>query len=124
MKTILAALLFTVTTLAASAADALTATWEINQDIEGNVSKTPLVLKQEGDQLSGSIKLSDDKTAIVTGKIVDGKITFEYPAEWDGNALVMAYTGATNAKGEMTGTVEVRPLGVEGMFTAKRVVKQ
>ena len=115
-------LLFALTaTLVAFAAETvLTGSWTVDNDIAGNTSTAPVVFKQEGNKLTGVIKMPEGKELAISGEIKDQKVSWKYDTEWEGNPLTMAYTGTIDASGAMSGTVEVQPMGVEGTFTAKK----
>jgi hypothetical protein len=124
MKNTIIALLCLTAALSAFANETLSGNWELNQDIEGNTATVAFELNQEGDRLSGAILLSDTKRAPISGKVSGSKITFQYPTEWEGQALTMVYSGNLGADGGLSGSVEVKPLGVTGDFRAKRVEKK
>jgi len=124
MKKTILTFLCLAATLAAFATEAITGRWQLEQDIQGNTATVSFELNQDGDRLWGSIRLADDKHAPISGKIAGDKITFQYPTEWEGEALTMVYTATRNANGGLSGSVEVQPMGVMGDFQAKRVEKK
>lgn len=102
---------------AAPAADTMPGRWQITGDVVGNAVKVICVIKQDGAALTGNC--SDENTAPmpITGEAKDGKITFQYVMDYQGQPLTIIYSGTLSAT-EMKGTIDVRPVDAAGTFTA------
>ncbi|MGO8757574.1 MAG: hypothetical protein ACLQG3_05565 [Terracidiphilus sp.] len=102
--------------LFAADSDTLTGTWKVHNSIAGNESDQNCAFTQKGEDLTGTCK-SDASTVDVIGKVKGEDVTWQYKAEWDGNNLILVYTGKLKDS-KIEGTVEVQPMGVTGDFTA------
>jgi len=72
----------------------LTGTWKssfTNQNDQ--VRETVFKLKAEGDKLTGTISGRNNDTAIEEGKIKGEEISFQVTREFNGNKMVIKYTG-------------------------------
>jgi hypothetical protein len=72
----------------------LTGNWKssfTNQD--GQVRETTFKLKQEGDKLTGTVSGRNNDTAIEEAKIKGDEISFQVTREFQGNKMVIKYTG-------------------------------
>src|SRR6478736_1547846 len=72
----------------------LTGNWKssfTNQD--GTVRETTFKLKAEGEKLTGSISGRNNDTAIDEGTIKGDEISFKVTREFNGNKMVIKYTG-------------------------------
>ena len=72
----------------------LNGTWKssfTNQN--GQVRETVFKLKAEGDKLTGSISGRNNDTAIEEGKIKGEEVSFQVTREFNGNKVVIKYTG-------------------------------
>ena len=107
--------------MAVSDAAPLTGNWIIEYDIGGNAKAMPASLKQERGKVAGTIKGPEGKDLPIAGKEEDAKVTLQFEYEYEGNSLTMVYIGTLNAAGtSISGYCEVRPMGVEGTFTARK----
>ena len=71
-----------------------TGTWKssyTNQD--GQVRESTVKLKVEGDKLTGTVSGRNGETAIEQGKITGDEISFQVTREFNGNKVVMKYSG-------------------------------
>ena len=69
-------------------------------------------------KITGSCK-SQDKDLSVTGSVDGSKATWQYQMDYNGSPLTLIYT-ATLVTRKIAGTVEVKPFGVTGDFTATK----
>ncbi len=72
----------------------LTGNWKssfTNQD--GQVRETTVKLKAEGEKLTGTISGRNNDTAIDEGAIKGDEISFKVTREFNGNKMVIKYTG-------------------------------
>jgi hypothetical protein len=101
---------------AAPATDSL-ARWQITGDVVGNPVKAICVIKQEGTALTGNCSDGTNPPLPLTGEAKDGKISFQYVVDYQGQPLTIVYSGTLTAT-EIKGTIEVKPMGATGTFTA------
>lgn len=122
MKNIVVTLFSLICVSAALAADVnLTGVWKVDSETVGNVSSVLIPFKQEGTKLTGTMKSPEDKEVTITGKVEGKKVTWSYPAEWQGNPLTIVHVGTLDDAGTtINGTSEVQPMGVEGSFVATK----
>jgi hypothetical protein len=77
----------------ARAADA-TGTWKWSVERNGNVFESTLKLKQDGNKLTGTITgRQGNETAIDEGKVEGDTVSFKVTREFNGNKVVMSYSG-------------------------------
>jgi hypothetical protein len=102
------AVLVVASTIAATAlaADA-TGTWTWTaKSKKGKETQNTLVLKADGDKLTGELTRGNRSTEISKGTIKDDKVTFEVTVERNGNAQTTKYEGKVEGdtiKGTQTG---------------------
>lgn len=71
-----------------------TGTWKssfTNQD--GQVRESTFKFKAEGEKLTGTISGRNNDTAIDEGKIKGDEVSFKVTREFNGNKMVISYTG-------------------------------
>ncbi|QHN03057.1 hypothetical protein FTO74_06490 [Granulicella sp. WH15] len=118
MKRILPLLIFSTTTLLAQ--PAVPGTWTISGDVQGYPINETCTFTQIGDKVTGSCVDSDSKKRDTTVTIDGQKIIFVHDGEYESKPLTLTYTGTWNDKGELSGDIDVKPLGYSGTFTAKQ----
>lgn len=72
----------------------LNGTWKssfTNQD--GQVRESTFTLKAEGEKVTGTISGRNNDTAIEEGKIKGDEVSFQVTREFNGNKMVIKYTG-------------------------------
>jgi hypothetical protein len=72
----------------------LTGTWKssyTNQD--GQVRESTIKLKVEGDKLTGTVSGRNNDATIEQGKITGDEISFQVTREFNGNKVVIKYSG-------------------------------
>jgi len=116
MKRLLATsvLLFASTALGAQN---LTGPWTIHQNIAGNESDLGCKLVVTGDRITGTCK-AQDKDRPVTGAVAGTKFTWQYGAEYNSIPFTSVYTGTLGETGKITGTLNLQPFNMDGLFTA------
>ena len=119
MKRILPLLILSTTTLLL-AAPTVPGSWTITGDVQGYPINEACTFTQAKDAITGSCKTSEGKTYDTTVKIDGDKVIFVHASEYEGQALTLTYTGTYNNKGELSGSIDVAPLGYDGVFTAKK----
>jgi hypothetical protein len=105
----------------APAADSLSGAWQIRGDIVGNPLNQVCTFKQSGTDLAGSCTSDGGPAVEIKGEVKEGKVTFGYASDYEGQAISITYSGALVSATELKGTIEVQPFGVGGEFTAAPV---
>ena len=120
-KTLFAGLLFSLTLIfsaSASAQKSVAGEWDATFNTPGGPQMLKLVLKVDGEKLSGTAKRSRGDVAL-TGTIKGDDITFSYTVEYNGNAITVTFTG--KVKGDtMGGAVSFNDTAGDD-WSAKRV---
>jgi len=113
LKTICILLVSALIAGAALAAD-ISGTWHVNVETDAGSGTPTFVLKQTGDQLSGTYSgaLGEAK---VTGSIKGDKVEFGFAVD----AGKVTYSGTLESDSKMKGTVKLGDLG-SGTFTATK----
>jgi hypothetical protein len=99
------------------AADTVSGTWQIHQNISGNESDLTCTFTPTGNDLAGTC-VAADRTMKFTGNVSEKKVTFTVQTEYNGAPLTMKYSGTLTEATKMTGTVIVEPYNAQGEFTA------
>jgi hypothetical protein len=105
---------------AAPAADSIPGTWKINGDVAGNPVIVTCVISQAGTTLTGNCADPTGAPLPLTGEAKDGKYTFQYEIDYQGQALQIVYSATFATPKDLKGTIEVKPMGASGTFTATR----
>jgi hypothetical protein len=72
----------------------VTGTWKSSYTNQNSqVRESTFKLKVEGDKLTGTVSGRNNDTAIQEGKIKGDEISFQVTREFNGNKVVMKYTG-------------------------------
>jgi len=88
---------------AASAQKSVAGEWDAQFNTPGGPQPLKLILKVDGEKLTGTAKRSRGDVAL-TGTVKGDEITFAYTIEYNGNAVTLTFTG--KIKGDaMGGTV-------------------
>ena len=98
--------------------DSIAGTWKIAGDVVGNPVNTTCVIKQAGSTLTGNCANDAKGPYALTGDVKDGKVTFQYDIDYEGQPLTIIYSATVTAARELKGTIDVKPMGATGTFTA------
>ena len=98
--------------------DSIAGTWKITGDVAGNPVNTICVMKQAGSTLTGNCSSDARGPSALTGDVKDGKVTFQYDIDYEGQPLTIIYSATATAAKELKGTIDVKPMGATGTFTA------
>jgi len=72
----------------------LTGNWKsTSTNQNGQVRETVFKLKAEGEKLTGTVSGRNNDTAIEAGKIKGDEVSFQVTREFNGNKMVIKYTG-------------------------------
>lgn len=118
MKRILPLLFLSSTALFAQ--PTVPGTWTISGDVQGYPINETCTFTQTADKITGSCKDSKGKIYDTTITVDGPKVIFVHAGEYEGKPLTLTYTGTYNAKGDLSGDIEVKPLGYDGTFTASK----
>jgi hypothetical protein len=118
MKRLLPLLILSTTALFAQ--PTVPGSWTITGDVQGYPITETCTFTQAADKISGSCTNSEGKTYGTTVAIDGSKVIFIHGGEYEGQALTLTYTGTYNDKGDLSGAIDVKPLGYDGTFTAKK----
>lgn len=114
---VLAAGLTVMPTLAAD----LTGTWNIDLDIAGMQFKPVVVLKHDGKDLTGTVKMGEE-TKPLKGTVDGEAVKFEYDTVYNGDTYHLVYTGKLDGDAAIKG--EVDATAAQGVFVAKKAPKE
>jgi hypothetical protein len=103
----------------AAAAQSVTGDWDASMNTPGGVRTFRLVLKQDGEKLSGTVKRESGDVPL-EGTVVGGNVKFAYSINYGGNPITLTMT-AVVAGDEMKGQVDIASQ-MQDVFSAKRVV--
>jgi len=80
------------------AGGSVTGTWKSTFTTnDGRTIETTYKLKQEGEKLTGTVQRGEGpERKIEQGKVKDGKVSFQYSVERDGNTFTVKYEGELN----------------------------
>jgi hypothetical protein len=120
MKRVLPLLILSTTALFAQST--VPGSWTITGDVQGYAINETCTFTQASDKITGSC-VSEGKTYDTVVTIDGPKVVFVHGGEYEGKALTLTYTGTYNDKGDLGGAIDVKPLGYDGTFTAKKTEK-
>lgn len=98
--------------------DSVAGAWQITGEVSGTPVRTICTIKQAGTELSGSCTSETNTPMPITGAVKEGKVTFQYVVDYQGQALTIAYSGTLISPAQIKGSIEVKPLAVPGTFSA------
>ncbi|WP_263410753.1 hypothetical protein [Terriglobus tenax] len=115
-----AALVLAVAGTSFAATTPVTGNWNIYGDVSGYpVNETCTFSIDQDNQITGKCAMAE-KSYDVKGTLADKKLTFTHAGEYQGQPLVLTWTGTLAEDGSLAGTIDVQPLGYDGTFTAKK----
>jgi hypothetical protein len=119
MKILLPFLLLFATTLTSD--DIATGEWTITGEVEGVSVNEVCALAQTDAKVTGSCAGMGKKWD-TTGAVEGKKVTFSHAGEYNGDPLTLTYTGILGDDGTLKGSIDVDPMNVSGVFSAKKSV--
>lgn len=93
-------------------------TWMLEVNTPAGTGTPTLVLKQQGEKLTGSYTSNQFGEAAVTGSLKGNAISFAFDLNIEGNAVTVVYTG-TVEKDTMSGSLKFGEYA-DGTFTGKK----
>jgi hypothetical protein len=107
------------TTSAPAATASLTGTWSVALQLD-SISATPtMVLKQEGEKLTGEYVSQQYGKFPLTGTVKGPDVTINFAMNVEGTALNVTYAGKIDKDGKIAGTANLGDM-MSGTFTATR----
>ena len=107
------------TTTAATSTPSLTGTWSVSLELP-NINATPtMVLKQDGEKLTGDYISQQYGKFPVTGTVKGSDVTITFAMNVEGTALNVVYAGKIDKDGKIAGTVNLGDM-MNGTFAATR----
>ena len=103
--------------VAAFAAD-VTGTWNFNVETDAGSGNPTFVLKQSGEQLTGTYSGALVE-AQVKGSVKGDKVEITFEVSPSGDAVKVVYSGTLDGDKKMKGTVKLGDLG-SGTFTGQK----
>ena len=85
--------------------EGISGTWKWSASFGSRSIETTARFKQEGEKVTGVIIGRRGETKIENGKFKDGKLSFTYTREWQGNPSTSKYTGQLDEE-KIVGSVE------------------
>ncbi len=120
MTRMLAAILLSSTALAIQPpAQVLAGDWTITGEVEGVPISEACTFSQADAAITGSCK-AQGKTWDTAGTADGKKVSFHHGAEYEGQALVLTFSGVLGDDGAVKGSLDVDPMNVSGYFTATK----
>lgn len=104
--------------------DDVSGVWKVDGAVADTPVNTTCTLKQTDAAISGSCKLSSEKTADQTldtkGEVKDKQVTWTYQIEYEGTLYTLTYTGTLDSATSIKGSIAVDPSDSKGDFTAQK----
>lgn len=118
MKKLLLSLVFSLVAVTTAAAQSVTGVWDASMNTPGGARTFQLVLKQDGEKLTGTVKRESGDVPL-QGTVVGDAVKFAYSIAYGGNPITLTVT--MKVAGEaMDGQVDIAGQAQEA-FSAKRV---
>jgi hypothetical protein len=119
MKRLLLSIALSLIAVVTAGAQSVTGEWDASMNTPGGVREFRIVLKQDGEKLTGTVKRPTGDVPL-EGSVVGTTVKFAYSIAYGGNPITIAMT-ATLAGNEMKGQVDIASQ-MQDAFSAKRVV--
>jgi len=116
-RLVLPALLLFVSAAASAQtpAPSLSGKWKVHSIVSGNEYNSTCTITQTGNAFAGTC-VSEQGETKMAGSVDGSKATWKVDTDYQGTPITLTYTGAFDAKGKLTGSLEVQPFGVTGDF--------
>ena len=103
----------------ATSTTSLTGTWNLSIELPNMTATPTMVLKQEGEKLTGEYVSQQYGKYAITGTIKGADVSFWFGMNVEGTALNVTYTGKVDKDGKIAGTVNYGDM-MNGTFTASK----
>lgn len=97
----------------------LTGTWNVTVELPNMTASPTVVLKQDGEKLTGEYVSAQYGTFTVTGTTKGADVSFWFAMNVEGNAINVTYTGTIDKDGALTGSVNYGDM-MSGTFVAAK----
>ena len=97
----------------------LTGTWNVTVELPNMTANPTIVLKQEGEKLTGEYLSAQYGKFPVTGTVKGSDVSFTFAMNVEGNALQVTYTATVDKDGGLKGTVGYGDM-MSGTFVAAK----
>jgi hypothetical protein len=118
MKHLLLSIGLSLIAASGAAAQSLSGAWDGSMNTPGGARPVNLVLVQEGEKLTGTVKRPTGDVPL-EGTVKGNDVKFRYMINYGGNPIAMSVTATLSGSGEMKGSVDIAGQ-VQEEFTAKR----
>ena len=102
-----------------SSTASLTGNWNLSIELPNMTATPTMVLKQEGEKLTGEYVSQQYGKYAITGTVKGAEISFWFGMNVEGTALNVTYTGKVDKDGKIAGTVNYGDM-MNGTFTATK----
>jgi hypothetical protein len=106
-------------TAATASIPSLTGTWNVTVELPNMTASPTVVLKQDGEKLTGDYVSAQYGKFPLTGTIKGAEVAFSFAMNVDGNALNVTYAGTVNKDGTLKGSANYGDM-MSGTFSASR----
>jgi invasion protein IalB len=89
--------------------------WHVHTTVNGTDYDSDCVIAQTDKVIAGTCK-SDNGEVKIAGSVDGSKATWKFDSDYQGTPINLTYTGAFDAQGKFSGTVDVAPFNVSGDF--------
>jgi hypothetical protein len=103
----------------AAAKTDLTGTWSVTVELPNMTATPTIVLKQEGEKITGDYVSAQYGKFPITGTLKGADVTFSFTMSIEGNGLTVTYAGAVDKDGGIKGAVTYGDM-MSGTFFASR----
>jgi hypothetical protein len=97
----------------------LSGTWNVSVELPSMTATPTVVLKQDGDKLTGEYTSTQYGKFPITGTVKGSDVSFWFAMNVEGNALNVTYSGAVDKDGALAGSVNYGDM-MSGTFTASK----
>ena len=104
---------------AAAAKADLTGTWNVTVELPSMTANPTIVLKQDGEKLTGDYVSAQYGKYAITGTVKGEDVSFWFAMNVEGNALNVTYTSKLGKDGSLQGSVNYGDM-MNGTFTATK----
>lgn len=101
------------------ASTSLTGTWTVAVELPNMTANPQLVLKQDGEKLTGEYISAQYGKFAITGTVKASDVVFSFPMNVEGTGLNVTYTGKVDKDGNLAGSVNYGDM-MSGSFSASR----